>query len=34
MITLPDNIMKHNIDGYFAAYLEKLNDGNKKIFVF
>ena len=24
MITLPDNIMKHNIDGYFAAYLEKI----------
>lgn len=24
MNTLPDSIIKHNIDGYFAAYLEKI----------
>lgn len=24
MITLPDNIFRNNIDGYFAAYLEKI----------
>ena len=24
MLTLPDIILNHNIDGYFASYLEKI----------
>ena len=26
MLTQPSKILKHNIDGYFAAYLKKEND--------
>ena len=28
MLTQPSKILKHNIDGYFAAYLKKENDIN------
>ncbi len=24
MLTLPNTILKHNVDGYFAAYLKKI----------